>query len=96
MTEANKPSTANKPSQEVQRRSAAALSPWDEIDRFFEGGFPRTPMRFVEFQQRARDEEGIFRGILRASTLSRPRTESMHSTGRKRIPPTPYGLLRPI
>lgn len=46
MTEANKPSTANKPSQEVQRRSAAALSPWDEIDRFFEGGFPRTPMRF--------------------------------------------------
>lgn len=46
MTSANRPSRTNNPSQEIQRRSAAAQSPWDEMDRFFENAFPRGPSRF--------------------------------------------------
>jgi HSP20 family protein len=41
MTSANRPSTVNNPSQEIQRRSSAALSPWQEMDRLFESAFPR-------------------------------------------------------
>jgi HSP20 family protein len=34
------------PSQEIQRRRAtAAMSPWEEMDRFFENSFPRNMMR---------------------------------------------------
>jgi HSP20 family protein len=46
MTSASKSSAANNPSQEIQRRSAAIPSPWDDIDRFFEGAFPGAPFRF--------------------------------------------------
>jgi len=46
MTEANKPSVAYDPSRAVQQRRAAGLSPWDEMERFFEGGFPRGLMGF--------------------------------------------------
>lgn len=36
-----------KSGQEIQRRSAsAALSPWEEMERFFETAFPRNMMRF--------------------------------------------------
>ena len=46
MTSANRPSRTNNPSQEIQRRRDAAQSPWDEMDRFFEGAFPRGLSRF--------------------------------------------------
>lgn len=46
MTSASKSSAANNPSQEMQRRSAAIPSPWGEMDRFFEGAFPRNLFRF--------------------------------------------------
>jgi len=41
MTSANRPSNVNNPSQEIQRRSSAALNPWQEMDRLFESAFPR-------------------------------------------------------
>ena len=46
MTSASKSSSANNPSQEIHRRRAAIPSPWDEMDRFFEGAFPRGQFRF--------------------------------------------------
>lgn len=46
MTSANRPSAANNPSREIQRRGAAAPSPWDEMDKFFESVFPRSLLRF--------------------------------------------------
>ena len=46
MTSANRPSTVNNPSQEIQRRSSAALSPWQDMDRIFESAFPRGLLGF--------------------------------------------------
>lgn len=46
MTSANKPSTVNNPSREIQRRAGAALSPWQEMDRLFESAFPRGLLGF--------------------------------------------------
>lgn len=45
MTSPNKPSTANNPSREIQRRTATVTNPWDEMDRFFESSFPRSLFR---------------------------------------------------
>ena len=41
MTSPYKSSDVSKPSQEIKRRSAAP-SPWADMDRFFESGFPRS------------------------------------------------------
>ncbi len=46
MTSANRPSTVNNPSRGIQRRSSAALSPWQEMDRLFESAFPRGLLGF--------------------------------------------------
>ena len=46
MTSANKPSTTNKPSHEVQHRTGSYPNPWDDMDRFFENVFPRNMLRF--------------------------------------------------
>jgi len=47
MTSQDKPSAAKNPSQEIQRRSTAgSMSPWEEMDRFFENVFPRSLLRF--------------------------------------------------
>ena len=46
MTSSNRPSRSSAPSQEIQRRTAAGLSPWDEMDRFFDNAFPRGFPRF--------------------------------------------------
>ena len=46
MTSANKPSTVNNPSREIQRRAGAVLSPWQEMDRLFESAFPRGMLGF--------------------------------------------------
>jgi HSP20 family protein len=46
MTEANKSSAVKNPSQAIQQHRAARLSPWDEMERFFERGFPRSLMAF--------------------------------------------------
>ena len=43
----NKSSEARKSAQEIQRRSAAAaLSPWEEMERFFENTFPPSLLRY--------------------------------------------------
>lgn len=45
MTSTSKTSAADNLSQEIQRPSASPPSPWDELDRFFEGTFPRSLSR---------------------------------------------------
>jgi len=46
MTSQTKTSAGSKSTQEIQRRSAAAISPWDEMDRLFDNVFPRSMSRF--------------------------------------------------
>ncbi len=47
MTAQDKTSVTKNPGQEIRRRGAdAPISPWEEMDRFFEGTFPRSLMRF--------------------------------------------------
>ena len=46
MTSQTKVTSGSKPAQEIQRRSAAAISPWEEMDRFFDSAFPRGLLRF--------------------------------------------------
>lgn len=59
MTSQDKPSASRNPSQEIQRRgSAGPISPWEEMDRFFENAFPRSLLRFGRWPEWAPRFEG--------------------------------------